>query len=745
MSISPGDIIYLKKGAKIPADLILLSSSFEDGLCYIETSELDGETALKRRSALQETQSIIQGTQLNGLTGWIQCELPNDNLNQFSGRCLLKKNPLNNLPTSANHSKESFNVTDKFLSSSASSSATSSWLALNMQQCLLRGAYLKNTEFCLGVVVYAGLNSKIFKNLKHSSLKFSTMEKSVNVVVMVAFFWNMIMLIVSIVEEGKQWSNSSQLSYIPSTTQDSQTTSPVYHYWTSFMTFFVIYTYTIPVSLFVIMEFIRLAQRQFMTWDTCMQKNQVPMIVNNSNVNEDLGRVQHVFSDKTGTLTCNQMILHQLCLGHQVVDCHSNQDWLSQFNLNEPSIKHMIRCILVCNTAVPCDDGTFESQSPDEVALLEGLRPYALLKKRTKKKLVIEENGQQTELECLHVIEFTSDRKRMTVIVRDETGMIRMYMKGADNMVLARLTQASSTSILIQDAERQISIFSEEGLRTLMFAYKDLTEEKYLVFHRSYTRALGALHQREEKLAQVADTWEVEFTFLGCSAIEDRLQEDVPATIDFLARCGIRLWLLTGDKRETAINIGYSAQLLKQDTQLLKLTHTSVPELMNELHECIHLAQMHPPTQSALVVQGDVLILIFEQCPQLFLKLCLLVNTVLCCRVAPLQKALMVRLVRRELRHVTLSIGDGANDVSMIQEADIGVGIFGLEGAQAVRASDYAFAEFRFLARLLCVHGRYSYTRLSNLIQYSFYKNIVFITNQFIFGGVCAWAGETDA
>lgn len=296
---------------------------------------------------------------------------------------------------------------------------------------------------------------------------------------------------------------------------------------------------------------------------------------------------------------------------------------------------------------------------------------------------------------------------------------------------------------IITDLSRNLHGFSVNGLRTLVFAYRRLSDDLYAKFKEQYEEAQKALGNRDEKIAEACELIERELTLLGASAIEDRLQDEVPETIEYLLQCQIRVWLLTGDKQETAINIGMSSRLISPEINLFVLNGTASEECVQQLKTCSSRIQKEPNETYALIVTGDALEHILRNAPLDFLNVGVHCRSVICCRVTPLQKALVVRLVRKHLKVVTLSIGDGANDVSMIQEANIGVGIEGLEGAQAVRASDYAFVEFKSLRRLISVHGRYSYLRFSKMIFFSFYKNIVFIAIQVIFGAYSAWSGTT--
>jgi len=134
----------------------------------------------------------------------------------------------------------------------------------------------------------------------------------------------------------------------------------------------------------------------------------------------------------------------------------------------------------------------------------------------------------------------------------------------------------------------------------------------------------------------------------------------------------------------------------------------------------------------ALVIDGKSLTFALEKdLEKLFLDLAVMCKAVICCRVSPLQKALVVKLVKKHLKALLLAIGDGANDVGMIQAAHVGVGISGVEGLQAARSADVAIAQFRYLTKLLLVHGTWSYHRLSKLILYSYYKNLALAMTQF--------------
>jgi phospholipid-translocating ATPase len=318
-------------------------------------------------------------------------------------------------------------------------------------------------------------------------------------------------------------------------------------------------------------------------------------------------------------------------------------------------------------------------------------------------------------------------------------GKIKLFCKGADSMIYSRLRPGEQAGLRQTTAEH-LEMFAREGLRTLCIADKDLTEEEFQNWHVKHTEAAAALVDRDDKLETVADVIERDLSLLGGTAIEDKLQDGVPAAIQLLGDAGIKLWVLTGDKVETAINIGFSCNLLNNDMDLvvLKVDNDDLDGMEAELDknlaifgmtgsdEELKLAQhdhQPPDPTHAIVIDGESLkIVLHESLRQKFLLLCKQCRSVLCCRVSPSQKAAVVSMVKKGLDCLTLSIGDGANDVAMIQEAHVGVGIAGLEGRQASMSADYAIGQFRFLTRLVLVHGRWSYRRLAETIANFFYK-----------------------
>jgi len=361
---------------------------------------------------------------------------------------------------------------------------------------------------------------------------------------------------------------------------------------------------------------------------------------------------------------------------------------------------------------------------------------------RSNDGIILNVLGEEREYTVLNILEFNSSRKRMSAIVRMPNGKIVLFCKGADSIIYSRLKKGEQQELRKTTADH-LEMFAREGLRTLCIAQRELDEEEYQIWNKQHDIAAAAIQNREEKLEEVSDAIERDLSLLGGTAIEDRLQDGVPDAIQLLAQAGIKLWVLTGDKVETAINIGFSCNLLGNDMDLivLNIQDESLASAEAELDKNLAIfgrtgsdeelkaakKNHEPPAPThAVVIDGETLkLMLDDKLRQKFLLLCKECKSVLCCRVSPSQKAAVVGMVKNGLDVMTLAIGDGANDVAMIQKAHVGVGIAGEEGRQAVMSSDYAIGQFRFLTRLVLVHGRWSYRRLAETIANFFYKNII--------------------
>ncbi|XP_012500252.1 PREDICTED: probable phospholipid-transporting ATPase VB [Propithecus coquereli] len=424
----------------------------------------------------------------------------------------------------------------------------------------------------------------------------------------------------------------------------------------------------------------------------------------------------------------------------------------------------------------------YEAESPDEAALVHAAHAYSFtLVSRTPEQVTVRlPQGTCLTFDLLCTLGFDSIRKRMSVVVRHPlTGEIIVYTKGADSVIMDLLEDpACVTNIDVEKklkkiqarTQKHLDLYARDGLRTLCIAKKVISEEDFRRWASFRREAEASLENRDELLMETAQCLENQLTLLGATGIEDRLQEGVPDTIAALREAGIQLWVLTGDKQETAVNIAYSCRLLDQidtvytiNTENQETCESILNYALEEVKQFYEpqkpdrrpfgsrLCSKTPSTSSGavvpevgLVIDGKTLNAISQgKLEKKFLELTQYCRSVLCCRCTPLQKSMIVKLVRDKLSVMTLSIGDGANDVSMIQAADIGIGISGQEGMQAVMSSDFAISHFRHLKKLLLVHGHWCYSRLARMVVYCFYKNVCYVNLLFWYQFFCGFSAST--
>ncbi|XP_037918794.1 probable phospholipid-transporting ATPase IF isoform X4 [Hermetia illucens] len=333
----------------------------------------------------------------------------------------------------------------------------------------------------------------------------------------------------------------------------------------------------------------------------------------------------------------------------------------------------------------------------------------------------------------LHVLEFNSDRKRMSVILQDQKGEVWVYTKGAESYVFPLCDRKSEA--LINETNKHLTDFSRQGLRTLAIARRKMSTDEYKEIFNELVKANSALVDRQKLLDAVYVKIERDLELLGATAVEDALQDNVRETLIALQEAGIKVWVLTGDKVETAHNIALSCGHIPEDSETYFITECrDGAALWEHLRVLDGEIKRRPNEKCSLLIDGKSLGYALSDHPDKFREVSVKCKAVLCCRLSPLQKSQVVKLVKKSKdNYITAAIGDGANDVSMIQEAHVGLGIVGKEGRQAARCADYAFATFCMLQRLLLVHGHYYSRRLSILVLYFFYKNGVFMGIQFFF------------
>uniref|UniRef100_A0A8D0MF31 Phospholipid-transporting ATPase n=1 Tax=Sus scrofa TaxID=9823 RepID=A0A8D0MF31_PIG len=709
-----GDVVMVKEDETFPCDLIFLSSSRADGTCHVTTASLDGESSHKTHYAVQDTKGFHSEQDIAGLPAPIECDQPQPDL----------------------------------------------YKPLGSENLLLRGATLKNTEKIFGVAVYTGMETKMALNYQSKSQKRSAVEKSMNAFLVV---YLCILVSKALINTALKYAWQSEPfqdePWYNRKTEAERQRNLFLRAFTDFLAFMVLFNYIIPVSMYVTVEMQKFLGSYFITWDQEMfdEETGEGPLVNTSDLNEELGQVEYVFTDKTGTLTENNMEFRECCVEGHVYVPHAVCN--GQGKLPGPGAvprreELFFRALCLCHTIQVKDDDEVDgprkspdsgkrcvyiSSSPDEVALVEGIQRYG--------GCGVDPPGGVLGLPCAWGVTWGQRPSRE----------IYLFCKGADSSIFPRVIEGK-----VEQIQSRVEHNAVEGLRTLCVAYKRLEPQAYAGICGLLQDAKVALQDREKKLAEAYEQIETDLILLGATAVEDRLQEKAADTIEALQKAGIKVWVLTGDKMETAAATCYACKLFRRTTRLLELTtkrleEQSLHDVLFELSKTVLRSSASLTTDTdapdfGLIIDGAALSLVMKpredgssgNYRELFLEVCRNCSAVLCCRMAPLQKAQIVKLIKFSKEHpITLAIGDGANDVSMILEAHVGIGVIGKEGRQAARNSDYAIPKFKHLKKMLLVHGHFYYIRISELVQYFFYKNVCFIFPQFLYQFFCGFSQQT--
>ncbi|XP_037000446.2 phospholipid-transporting ATPase FetA-like [Artibeus jamaicensis] len=773
MNIQVGDIIKLENNQPVTADILLLSSSEPCSLTYIETAELDGETNLKVKQALSVTSQMEANLNLlSAFDGEVKCESPNNKLDRFTGILTYKgKNYI-----------------------------------LDHDKLLLRGCVIRNTDWCYGLVIYTGPDTKLMQNSGKSSFKRTHIDHLMNVLVLWIFLFLGGMCFILAIGHGI-WESKKGYYFQNVLPWKEYVSSSVVSATFVFWSYFIILNTMVPISLYVSVEIIRLGNSWYINWDQKMfyaLKN-TPAQAHTTTLNEELGQVKYVFSDKTGTLTQNVMIFNKCSIngtlygavydenGQRVdVSKKTEQVSFSYNNLADPKFSFYDKTLVeavkkgdcwvhlfflslsLCHTVMPEEkvkgELVYQAQSPDEGALVTAARNFGfVLHSRTPETITVVEMGKTKVYQLLAILDFSNVRKRMSVIVRTPEGRVMLFCKGADT-ILCELLHPSCTSLRDVTLEH-LDEFAREGLRTLLVAYRELDNSFFHDWSKKHTEACLSLENRENKISTIYEDIEKDLMLLGATAIEDKLQDGVPQTIEVLNKAKIKIWVLTGDKQETAVNIAYACNIFRDEMDGLFIVEgKDDATIQGELRSALNKMKAKPLLESdpinnylstkpkmptripeevpsgnyGLIINGYSLAFALERNLELeLLRIACMCQGVVCCRMTPLQKAQVVELMKRYTKWVTLAIGDGANDVSMIKAAHIGVGISGQEGMQAVLSSDFSFSQFRYLQRLLLVHGRWSYNRMCKFLSYFFYKNFAFTLVHFWYSFYNGFSAQT--
>ena len=783
-TLLPGDIIKVEKDEEFSADTLVIKSSNEHGYGFIETKSLDGETNLKEKAALEAFRHVSENEYIN-LQGYVECERPNENLSQWNGKLVpsqgfINKRGGNHHMHGSNNQNNVDNEEDEIGEDDEDNA-----MYCKMNHLILKGCVLKNTAYVCGIVIYSGKNTKIMKNSKSARFKMSKVLNTMNKLLYSVFIFE-IALCVVFGYLCLNWNDKNEETYTYIfITKDTH--SPFVKFITNMFTCFVSYSQMIPISLYVVLEIIKIVQGLLIFYDNDMYDSTIakPAGCRATDLIEELGQVEFIFSDKTGTLTQNSMVLKKIYVNGKVYgNTTEDTDPTMQFTVNgdrrierrlrstDPSdettkneIERFFQILSLCHSVFPevNKEGkiVYQGASPDEISLVKGAQQmgFEYVSKQFN-EITIKDHLTNTEkkYDIKFEMPFDSDRKRMSVVIYNRcTKEYEIFSKGADSVMLELMTFQEQEK---EEVIRVINVLSKEGLRVLVMARKTIPEE---TFTEWINRINITRNRNEDDLPSLYEEMENDLSFCGCSAIEDKLQEGVSEAIYTLLTCNIRLWVLTGDKQDTAEEIAKSCKLINENMYVTYLvqddipTHVKIDNLQIEygidskletneidLDEIGRKIRKKQGKDLSIIVDGFTLeeILADEKLSLLFFHLAIAAKSVICCRANPKQKSRVVQLVKTYGKWITLAIGDGANDCPMIMEAHIGVGIQGKEGTQAVNCADFSIGQFRYLEKLLLIYGRLGYIKISKFICYYFYKNIMLVFSDILYAFYNGFSGQ---
>nr|XP_014347728.1 PREDICTED: probable phospholipid-transporting ATPase IIA isoform X2 [Latimeria chalumnae] len=659
--IQVGDLIIVEKNQRVPADMIFLRTSEKNGSCFLRTDQLDGETDWKLRLPVACTQRLPTAADLLQIRSYVYGEEPNIDIHNFVGTFTREDSdpPVH----------ESLSIENTLWASTVVASGT-----------------------IVGVVIYTGKELRSVMNASNPRSKIGLFDLEVNCLTKVLFG---ALVVVSIVMVALQHFAG--------------------RWYLQIFRFLLLFSNIVPISLRVNLDMGKIVYSWMIRRDS-----KIPgTVVRSSTIPEQLGRISYLLTDKTGTLTQNEMVFRRLHLGTVAYGTDSMDEVQSH--------------VFSTYTQPPQDSSA--SRGPPQatkvrktmsIRVHEAVKAIALCHNVTPS---YESNGVTDQAEAEQYYEDACRVYQASSPDEDDsTGEITFYMKGAD-VAMASIVQYNDW------LEEECGNMAREGLRVLVVAKKYLTEEQYQDFETRYIQAKLSVHDRSLKVATVIESLEMEMELLCLTGVEDQLQADVRPTLEMLRNAGMKVWMLTGDKLETATCTAKNAHLVTRNQDI----HIFRP-VTNRGEAHLELNAFRRKHDCALVISGDSLEVCLKYYEYEFMELACQCPAVVCCRCAPTQKAQIVRLLQQRTRKLTCAVGDGGNDVSMIQEADCGVGVEGKEGKQASLAADFSVTQFKHLGRLLMVHGRNSYKRSAALSQFVIHRSLCISTMQAVFSSVFYFA-----
>ena len=674
-NLEVGDLVKVHKDTRIPADMILLQSSESTGESFIKTDQLDGETDWKLRIACPLTQNLAL-EELDHVM--ITAGAPDKSIHSFVGKL------------NCDDQQAGLTIDNTMWANTVLASGTA-----------------------IGCVIYTGTDTRQAMNTTKSGVKTGLLELEINRLskILCSCVFLLSFGLVAINGFGDAW-------------------------YLDVMRFLILFSTIIPVSLRVNLDLAKSVYAYQIEHDDSIEET----IVRTSTIPEDLGRIEYLLSDKTGTLTQNDMELKKLHLG-TVSYAGDTMDIVSDYVASTPSkpvtnrrdmgnrVRDLVTTLAICHNVTPTLDGdevTYQAASPDEIAIVKFTEHVGLSlfrRDRHSMTLVRASTGENLQFDILQLFPFNSDTKRMGVIVRDKKKNEYWFLeKGADT-VMSKIVQSNDW------LDEETSNMAREGLRTLVVGRKALTEKLYHTFKEKYDEASASMTNRDAEMQRVIGQYlESDLELLGLTGVEDKLQKDVKSSIEILRNAGIKIWMLTGDKVETARCVSVSARLITRGQYVHTITRMSRSE-----HAMDALEYLRINKNSCLLIDGESLGLYMKHYRQEFFDIVVHLPCVIACRCTPQQKADVAVFIKEITKKRVCCIGDGGNDVSMIQSADVGVGIVGKEGKQASLAADFSITQFCHLTTLLLWHGRNSYKRSAKLGQFVIHRGLLISVAQAIF------------
>jgi len=706
---------------------------------FIRTDQLDGETDWKLRLGSPLTQSL-ETSEFVRLR--VVASKPDKKVNEFIGTVeLLPKGKTGYDP----------HVPKSPSGNEAEGAGNANSAPLTIDNTAWANTVLASNATTLAVVVYTGTQTRSALSTSPSRSKTGLLEYEINSLTKILCALTLTLSVVLVALEFAERENVDGMKW-----------------YVKIMRFLVLFSTIVPISLRVNLDMGKTVFGWFIQKDKGIQG----AVVRTSTIPEELGRIEYLLSDKTGTLTQNEMEMKKIHVG-TVSYANEAMDEVASYikqgfsvqpstDISQPSVlitpsstfvttstgvasrsrreigsrvRDVVLALALCHNVTPTieeENGhtitSYQASSPDEIAIVKWTEAVGLrLIHRDRKGMLLQsvDNGRPVvRVRILEVFPFTSDGKRMGIIVQFldgsetpgklEAGEIWFYQKGADTVM---------TSIVAANdwLDEETANMAREGLRTLVVGRKRLSVQQYQEFSVSYKEASVAINGRDTGMARVVGHYlERDLELLGVTGVEDKLQKDVKPSLELLRNAGIKIWMLTGDKVETARCVAISAKLVARGQYI----HT-IAKLKRKDNARDHIDFLRSKTDACLLIDGESLSLLLTHFRHDFISLAVLLPAVVACRCSPTQKADIAKLIREHTKKRICCIGDGGNDVSMIQAADVGVGIVGKEGRQASLAADFSILQFCHLTKLLVWHGRNSYKRSAKLAQFVIHRGLI--------------------